>query len=261
MVCHVIPTANYIQIKLLKSRLKTHTTTHPGLRSRCLFTVVLATAALSILPGSAQAQVVNPSFEDGTFNGWLTTGVTSIQTSSFTAPTNGTFQAFMSNATGSVTASTLSTFFGGATLPGNTRGAATEGSGIKQTFVLSSTITLSFDYKYVTQEGIGSGWDEVFYVLDGTVTLLASPNTAGVAAISGLPAPYVNGLPYQTVTLSLPAGSHTLGFGSYDTGDTSADTAILVDNIVVPEPSTLASLAIGMAGLIGFRRRRTSTCA
>jgi PEP-CTERM motif len=237
--------------------LKTHTTTHPGLRSRCLFTVVLAAAALSILPGSAHAQIINPSFEDGTFNGWLTTGATSIQTSSFTAPTDGTFEALMSSSTGSVSAASLSTFFDGAAIPANGNGTATEGSGIKQTFVLSSTITLTFDYKYVTAEGISSGYDETFYFLDGVITLLADTNTAGVAAIGGLPLPYTNGRPYQTVSFSVPAGTHTLGFGSYDTGDTIVDTAILIDHIVVPEPSTWASLAMGLAGLIGFRRRRS----
>jgi len=67
------------------------------------------------------------------------------------------------------------------------------------------------------------------------------------------------GLPYQTVNIPLTAGTHTLGFGSYDTSDTSVTTGLLIDNITtgaVPEPATATLAGLGIAGLMITRRRK-----
>lgn len=129
-----------------------------------------------------------------------------------------------------------------------------EGSGIKQTFTIDQPGTLSFDYRYVSQEDIGSSYDETFLVLDGQIITLADSDTLGVTTLTGLPLRYKNGLPYRSVNLDLPAGQHTIGFGTYDTGDASGDSALILDNIqAIPEPGT-ATFGIGLA-LVGLLSR------
>jgi hypothetical protein len=210
--------------------------------------------------------IINGSFEQGggSFTGWTTIGGVTIASSSVTTPTSGSVQAFMDNVLSTaVSASLLSAFFNSVALPANTQGAATNGSGIEQTFTITEPTTLSFDYKYITAESIGSGWDETFYYIDGRVVLLADPNTANVATLgtNGITAAgnsYVNGLPYKTVSITLGSGTHTIGFGVYNTGDTVVNTGLFVDNVLlgVPEPGTVALLASGLAVLAGAGWRR-----
>lgn len=218
--------------------------------------LLLFTCVLTGVLGQAghAALITNGSFEDGggSFNGWSVAGAAVISTNQYGAPPDGASQAFISTSVGSVSGSALSTFFGTA-LPGNTRGGATEGSGIKQTFSAPGSVVFSFDYKYVTQEVIGSGYDEGFYFIDGSVFSLANSNSVGLIAIDRS----TNGTPYRRVSLTLSAGLHTIGFGTYDTGDTSGDSALIVDNIqAVPEPATFVTgVGLALAGLC-FRRRR-----
>ncbi len=212
----------------------------------CIFTGILEHS------GNA-ALITNGSFEDGggSFGGWTVAGTAVITANQFGTPSDGAAQAFISNSAGSVTSAALSAFFGGATLPGNARGVATEGSGIKQTFTSTGPVRFSFDYRYLTQENIGSGYDEGFYFIDGAVFSLANSTAAGLIAIDR----YTNGTPYRTVSLTLSAGLHTIGFGTYDTGDASGDSALIVDNIqAVPEPATLG-VGLGLAFAALFLRK------
>ncbi len=216
----------------------------------------LFTAAASISSAASVNYISNGSFEasGGSFSAWTTTGAVSISSNTFGAPTDGSFKAFISNTSGSVAASILSTFFGGIALPATAGGSAVEGSGIKQTFTIDQPGTLSFDYRYVSQEDIGSSYDETFLVLDGQIITLADSDTLGVTTLTGLPLRYKNGLPYRSVNLDLPAGQHTIGFGTYDTGDASGDSALILDNIqAIPEPGT-ATFGIGLA-LVGLLSR------
>ncbi|MEO6739836.1 MAG: hypothetical protein ABIP20_06265 [Chthoniobacteraceae bacterium] len=146
-----------------------------------------------------------------------------------------------------MTASVLSTFFGGATLPNNGDGPAVESSGIRQAFNAVTRAAFAFDYRYVSQEDIHSGFDETFFYLDGNIILLADSDSPGIVPISSLHLRYKNGTAYRTVRLELAAGTHTVGFGTYDTGDASGDGALIVDNIeTVIEPCT-AGFGIDLA--------------
>ena len=132
-----------------------------------------------------------------------------------------------------------------------------EGSGIKQTFTALQQAALSFDYAYVSQEDIASGYDETFYYLDGTLTKLADSQTPGAVPMSGLPLRYKNGIPYRTITITIGAGTHEVGFVVYDTGDASGDTALILDNVqAMPEPGTMAfGLGLGLVALLSRHSR------
>jgi hypothetical protein len=59
-------------------------------------------------------------------------------------------------------------------------------------------------------------------------------------------------------SLALSAGSHTLTFEGTDPG--GGDVTSFIDNVnltQVPEPNSLALLAVAITGLVAFRRRRT----
>ena len=74
------------------------------------------TVAEVLQPGwqqTAPGVVVNGGFETGTLTGWNTLGNTSIQTAAYgTAPTQGTYQALITNGSGSVSDANLETFLG-----------------------------------------------------------------------------------------------------------------------------------------------------
>ena len=224
-----------------------------------------ACVGLAGLVPVCSAQLLNGSFEasSSSLTSWTVTGVTSVSGTTLTNPVNGTRQAFVvapSGGSPGVPASQLSTFFSGVSLPPTIRGAATYGSGIKQTFTLTQPATLTFSYKYVTAESAGSGYDSSFFFRDGTVTGLASSTSAGLSSAQGVSG-YTNGLSYVTTTVSLGIGAHTIGFGVYNTADTVVASAIFVDNVfttsAIPEPATSTLLvALAAAGLVGWRARR-----
>lgn len=212
---------------------------------------------------AAQGQtIINGSFEagGGSLSSWTVVGNASVSGTTLTAPVSGSWQALLVAPSGAgASAASLSAFFGGVALPSTARGAATIGSGIKQTFTLTSAATLSFSYKYVTGEAVSSGYDSSFVFKDGTLTSLASSTSAGLSSSRGVSG-YSNGLNYVTATISLAAGTHTIGFGVYNTADTAVASAIFVDNVfstsAVPEPATTALwFAVGAAGCVWWRRR------
>lgn len=231
--------------------------------------VVFSVAALLTVTGRAQG-VLNGSFEasSSSLTSWTTTGSVSISGTTLTAPASGSRQALIVAPVGGspgVAATALSTFFGGVALPATARGAATFGSGIKQTFTLTQAATLTFSYKYVTAEIVNSGYDSSFFFKDGAITTLASSTSAGLSSSKGVTG-YTNGLNYVSVTVSLGIGAHTIGFGVYNSADVAVQSAIFVDNIytisAIPEPAASTFIgAMSVVGLAVWRARRREGAA
>ncbi|GGA04414.1 hypothetical protein [Okeania sp. KiyG1] len=104
---------------------------------------------------SFEQAIVNGSFEEG-FTGWSTIGDTSIEDISFgTPPSDGNFNALITNGFGAVSDFAIESFLG--LTPGTLDSSldiidATEGSAIKQTFFAKAGDILTFDFNFLTDE-------------------------------------------------------------------------------------------------------------
>ena len=116
------------------------------------------------------------------------------------------------------------------------------------------------------------------FFLDGVMTALPNPdrtgadtnydfgvsvnlitNTNGTATYT-----YSYGYEYKTMSVLLSSGTHTIGFAVYNTGDTSVNTGLFIDNVTlgaVPEPGTAALMGCGLVVLAGAAWRRRSSAA
>lgn len=159
----------------------------------------------------------------------------------------------------------------------------TGGSAIQQTFSVSVGDVISFDYLFLTNEytSVGSpdpnaGNDFAFAVLDGITFLLDGVregtngnSTDFTAAPSGSGYLHMaNGGLFQTFVLpAVTSTSATLSFAIVNVIDQTRSSGLFIDNITitpassgggsVPEPTSLALLMLGTAGILA-RRRSTS---
>jgi hypothetical protein len=203
---------------------------------------------------SLHAQIVDGSFTHG-YTGWTLVGLAqnSIPDSS-TPPSDASFDALISSTTSayegdptngsdSATVSQLNSALG-VTLPGSA-GSSTvvDGQAIVQSFSLASSGVLTFEFASSSEDY--SSYDQVGYVLDNAFHALSKGQSSYTSSGS----------------ISLGAGSHTLGFVAYNTGDNFSPTEINVANVEVtelPEPATWLLLACG-CGILALAGRRPST--
>jgi len=193
---------------------------------RILVTVVLAVLVLSssMMTARAEAQA-NGSFETGDFSGWLLAGTSaaSIVGLSFgTGPTDGAFQALVTNGPG-VTVPELRVFFAvsGSALPALGNGTPTQGAGVRQVFDAPAGTPFVVDWNFLTNEApSGSFNDFGFAVVEGVATTLANTHSALLTPFS--PA-FNRQTGFQQFCFVAPGGIFSVGFGIVDVGDTTVD--------------------------------------
>ncbi|MBC7883355.1 MAG: hypothetical protein H7Y37_18855 [Anaerolineae bacterium] len=240
--------------------------------------------------------VENGSFETGDFSNWSTlstgnqavvdnTAICGSTTPCSGSPTDGNFAALLTTpSTGNV--SSLETFLGltpGSLIASNVTG----GSAISQTFTLDTAGTLNFSWNFLTNETLrtpASNDDFASYFLSpgGYVqcnvenepcvvfpgnfgfSVEADPlaSVLGSTLIASGTQSFDSDTRFNSVSLSLGAGTYTLQFLVANRNDTTVQSGLLVDNInfqPIPEPVTTswlgAALALGVSAQ--FRRRKT----
>ncbi|MDJ0661973.1 MAG: S8 family serine peptidase [Crocosphaera sp.] len=180
----------------------------------------------------------NGGFETGQFLNWQTLGDTTIETASFGAgPTEGIYQALLTNGVDSVTDTQLENFLGltSGSLDSLGNGYATQGSVIKQTLTVKEGTELSFDWNFLTNEGTPTYYNDFAFItissLDtSTETTLA--NTYNAFTFSSTPFYEETGFGTFSYTFAT-TGRFTIGIGLVDVGDTVVDSGLLVDNFRV----------------------------
>jgi hypothetical protein len=177
------------------------------------------------------SSILNGGFEFGNFIGFSTRGNRSILTAAFgSGPSEGVFNALLTSGTGSVDGFSLESFLGA-----GTTGAA-EGSALKTTFTANAGQVLSFDWNFLTNEGIPSPLVNDFSLVtirDDSGLLLQS-TLADTFSLFGTSSTGVFGAEtgFNTFSFTIPTtGAYTLGIGVADVDDTAVDSGLLVDNI------------------------------
>jgi hypothetical protein len=134
---------------------------------------------------------------------------------------------------------------------------AFEGSALKQTFNVNAGDTLSFGWKFLTNEGTQP--DYAFVVINGVASTLV---TTAAATIPSSP------LTWETVSgvfshSFASASTVTLAVGVVDIGDYNATSELRINDVAlapIPEPETYALLLAGL-GLLGAVSRRRAKAA
>jgi subtilisin family serine protease len=192
------------------------------------------TVAEVLQPGWKQTYPgLNGGFESGSFSSWLPIGSASIETSEFgSEPTEGTYQALVSNGSGSITDAELETFLGltAGSLDSLGNGNATEGSAIKQTITVSAGTQLSFDWNFLTNEATpDSVYNDFGFIsiTSGSLNTLGNTNNVFVSSATS----FNEETEFQSFSYTFTnAGTYSIGVGVVDVQDSSVDSALLVDD-------------------------------
>ncbi|NEQ74936.1 MAG: hypothetical protein F6K23_18970 [Okeania sp. SIO2C9] len=256
-----------------------------------------------------QAAAFNNGSFESEFTGWMTTGdVSTVSTFNGFDPTDGSFQALLTTAVTirdddgvgngaynfSGTDATLAivnddvdgqpqallqaflgldndalqidtpiTAFTGIQLDSK------EGSAIKQSFSFEHDFNLSFDWKFLTNDGNTTGLfplpadRAIVTIFDGTGTVIETfaQSEGNFPAPGSLTSPEFDKKSQGTFSKALAAGDYTVGIAVYDLDGTDKTSALLIDNVVVdklsvktPEPVNI--LGIMVAAGIGYLTKR-----
>jgi hypothetical protein len=135
---------------------------------------------------------------------------------------------------------------------------ALEGSALKQTFNVNAGDTLSFGWKFLTNEGIQP--DYAFVVINGVASTLVTTAAATIPSSSLLTWETVSGVFSHSFA---SASTVTLAVGVVDIGDYNVTSELRINDVAlapIPEPETYALLLAGL-GLLGAVSRRRAKAA
>ena len=233
------------------------------------WSIAVATVVLLVSVAQVSGAIKTGGFETGFGPGWDTIGSTSIETGAFgAAPTEGTYQALITNGTGSVPLASLETFLGvpAEILTALSTGTPIVGSAIRQTGIVVATggETISFDFSFLTNEYTSTYFNDfAFYTLRTEGFLLADTFSASLTSSA---TEFKRETGYSSLTtMPLQPGEYTLGFGVIQLGDTFINSGLLIDNVQhhhhSPEPASVIvwSLLVGLSwtgGMLRFFHRR-----
>ena len=244
-----------------------------------LVPAALSAIALALAAGSANAQVVNGSFNG--LAGWSTGGDAASVGGDhlvLTTSSNSTHvdaddaDAGLASGARNVSghdplvagggAGSLEEFVGVA--PGafdpdpDSIVYAFEGSAASQTFMAAAGSRLSFQWDLSTLDQRDPALaDYAFVIIDGQLIRLADAFAAGTPTADGAYTAHTGWMDYAATFAN--GGSHTISFGIVDVGDIIDTSALSVTGVnvsAVPESSTLALMGAGLAILALKRRRR-----
>ena len=177
----------------------------------------------------------NGGFETGDFTAWKTIGDTSIETSDFgVIPTQGEFQALLTNGSGSVSDTALENFLGlnSGDIDSIGNGDATEGSALHKTIAVEAGDILSFDFNFLTNEFTPTFFNDFAFVsiADNSLSELADTNSFFELS----PTEFEEETDYDNFTFEFSeAGTYRVGIGVVDSLDTFVDSGLLVDDFKV----------------------------
>ncbi|MFP5273432.1 S8 family serine peptidase [Coleofasciculus sp.] len=190
--------------------------------------------------GNQQIEDLSPqlnfSFETGDFTDWNSIGDATIQTATIgSTPTDGTFQALITNGQGSVSDSNLETFLGlnSGDLDNLGNGDAIEGSALKLTpITVKAGDIVSFDWNFITNEQTPSNYNDFGFIsISSTLLSELTDTNQQFNRFTGSFGKQTN---YGTFDYQFTqAGTYTIGLGLVDADDSSVDSGLLVDNFQI----------------------------
>ena len=228
---------------------------------------LVVVAAVFSAPLAARAAV--SGFESGTMAGWSVSGAGHVNTASMgITPTGGTYLGELET-TGNLTTSSaaISLLNVSSTDVYNlVLDVPLNGTVIYRSVTVSAGDTLSFDWNFISDELDESSTfnDFAFWtVFDGTtgVPYLLGARNLGISYWdSTSPPPGFDGqMGWHTESYTFSAaGTYEIGFAAFNVGDHGHNSALLLDNITLPDPVPEPASLVGLvgAGLFIARRRR-----
>ncbi len=185
----------------------------------------------------------NYAFEAGTLRDWSSIGDVKLERSPFGVnPTEGRFMARLTTGLGAVDQSKLETFgsFSNGALDGTPSGNAREGSMLLRTITAEAGAQVSFDWNFLTNASTPSAnndfafWIVSFIGLGGPPAVVADTND--IFASSATVYNEETGWNTESVTLNF-GGTFLLKIGIVDEDTTAQESALLVDNLRIQNPS------------------------